>query len=132
MIGCTSCGRAMVAVEFMNAEIDHCPACGGCWLDAGELGVILRREPFVFDGAGGRAARAGPRRCPRCARAMVRSLFPGTPVEIDACPAGEGLWLDRGELEAVLRARPDGAGAAAALLLREIFRTLSETTPAEA
>jgi len=31
----------MIALERADVEIDHCTACGGIWLDAGELKLLL-------------------------------------------------------------------------------------------
>jgi uncharacterized protein len=39
--------------------------------------------------------------CPRCDTAMVASHREG--VEIDTCPSCRGVWLDRGELEKIVR-----------------------------
>lgn len=36
-------------------------------------------------------------RCPRCGEALVGVEHHG--VTVDECPAGHGMWLDRGELE---------------------------------
>ena len=38
---CPACDQAMVILEYQGIELDHCVACGGCWLDAGELGLLL-------------------------------------------------------------------------------------------
>jgi Zn-finger nucleic acid-binding protein len=66
----------MLILELEGIELDHCPACGGTWLDAGELETIAER-------AGARPGRLAAllaasklgaksrRRCPRC-RARLR------------------------------------------------------------
>ena len=38
--------------------------------------------------------------CPRCNVTLVMSDRQG--VEIDYCPSGRGIWLDRGELDKIL------------------------------
>jgi len=57
--------------------------------------------------------------CPSCGAALARTDRRG--VEIDTCPDCRGVWLDRGELEKILRleaapatpaARPSGQPAA--------------------
>jgi Zn-finger nucleic acid-binding protein len=59
--------------------------------------------------------------CPSCGAAMVRTDRRG--VEIDTCSDCRGVWLDRGELDKILRLeaapavappRPPGAPAPAA------------------
>lgn len=39
--------------------------------------------------------------CPSCGASLVRSHRQG--VEIDTCPDCRGVWLDRGELDKILR-----------------------------
>ena len=34
---CPVCREPMVALQLEGVEIDHCLACRGTWLDAGEL-----------------------------------------------------------------------------------------------
>lgn len=107
-------------------EVDYCVACGGVWLDRGELellaGMALEKTPAVpFP-----HPRRGRRRCPRCQSRMRRGMLEGTEVELDACPRGHGLWFDRGELQDVLRAR--GAEGAAARM-RDYFGQLFAKAP---
>jgi Zn-finger nucleic acid-binding protein len=40
-----------------------------------------------------------PRACPVCSSALTIVLHEG--VQLDRCPAGHGLWLDRGELREI-------------------------------
>lgn len=41
---CPLCAVALRPVERLGVEIDHCPECGGLWLDRGELDEMVRRE----------------------------------------------------------------------------------------
>ena len=119
---CPACDQAMVILEYQGIELDHCVACGGCWLDAGELGLLLTG---TLDAPGDVAlADAAPgRRCPRCPQRMDTGHLPGSRIEVDACPARHGLWLDRGELVALARERAAGSERMAALSqhLGELF-----------
>ena len=38
---CPVCKNAMITLELQEVEIDHCTDCGGIWLDAGELEMLL-------------------------------------------------------------------------------------------
>ena len=38
---CPVCKNAMITLELADVEIDHCTDCGGIWLDAGELELLL-------------------------------------------------------------------------------------------
>ena len=100
---CPSCNQAMLILEYKGIELDHCSACGGAWLDAGELGLMLHGVPEPPSGLALAGARPGERRCPRCPRKMDVGRFPNSSVEVDSCSALHGLWLDRGELVALAR-----------------------------
>jgi len=45
-------------------------------------------------------------RCPRCAAPLTTRKEYG--VAVDECPAGHGMWLDRGEMEIVAQRERDG------------------------
>jgi Zn-finger nucleic acid-binding protein len=41
---CPLCAHELEPVERQGVEIDHCPDCGGFWLDKGELDLLIHRE----------------------------------------------------------------------------------------
>jgi Zn-finger nucleic acid-binding protein len=96
-----------------GVEIDACTLCGGTWLDKGELETLQRMHSHDHDGklipAQDRVALAfevakqklEPHLdCPVCGTTMARHEYAWTSqVVIDECPAGCGMWLDKGELE---------------------------------
>ncbi|MCX6998482.1 MAG: zf-TFIIB domain-containing protein [Kiritimatiellaeota bacterium] len=129
---CPACDQAMVILEYQGIELDHCVACGGGWLDAGELGLLLNGTPEAPGDLALTDAAHGRRRCPRCPQRMHTGRLPGSGVEVDVCPARHGLWLDRGELVALTRERAAGAEGMAALSqhLDELFGA-EKTNPKE-
>lgn len=54
--------------------------------------------------------------CPKCGSPLAVQII--GEVEVDQCPACHGIWLDLGELPALLEKRPipDGNGRAPAIL----------------
>ncbi len=105
---CPSCGHAMITLELADVEIDHCVGCGGIWLDAGEL-ELLMDDPCKAAGllASFRedpTATERPRKCPICDKRMAKVVVGcDEPVLlIDKCRRGDGLWFDGGELKDVL------------------------------
>ena len=109
---CPVCKKPMVVLEFKGVELDFCLDCQGCWLDHGELGLIsgTAGDELTIENP----AR-GTRRCPRCHQRMTAGRLPNTPVTVDVCSDHRhGMWLDRGELQAVVESRA-GAGASSAL-----------------
>ena len=111
---CPVCKNAMITLELSEVEIDHCLDCGGIWLDAGELELLLGTEEKArqilksFKPAAGSTEK--PRKCPICLKKM-RKIIVGsdTPVLlIDECRKAHGLWFDAGELHDIFdRAKLD-------------------------
>ena len=132
---CPDCNEPLVVVELEGIEIDRCAVCQGTWLDAGELEQIIELAgvaPGRITAAVESAPRGprGPRRCPRCNRKMDAVwLGEGAGVEVDHCPIGHGLWLDAGEMRAVVRAFSGGEEGLVAQFFADMFRhDLTEDT----
>lgn len=96
-------------------EVDACPACGGLWLDKGELEAIQEAKENDYSKAladlPDSVARsinkvaqidAGPVGCVKCGTEMdTREYAYCSQIVIDTCPEGCGIWLDAGELQAL-------------------------------
>ena len=102
---CPVCKNAMITLELSDVEIDHCIDCGGIWLDAGELELLLGEaqkasqlvDSFKVDSK----CTETLRKCPICLKKM-RKIIIGSSVPtllIDKCRKGDGLWFDKGELQ---------------------------------
>lgn len=105
---CPVCKNAMITLELADVEIDYCTECGGIWLDAGELEMLLGEQQkarqlldsFKIDSS----SVEKPRKCPICDKKM-RKIIVGTSepaLLIDKCRRGDGLWFDKGELEDIV------------------------------
>lgn len=102
---CPVCTNAMITLELDDVEIDHCLGCGGIWLDAGELEMLLGDSEKAriivesFKTVDGCAEKL--RRCPICLKKMEKILAGdgAKGVLIDRCKKADGLWFDKGELE---------------------------------
>ena len=101
---CPVCKNAMITLELEDVEIDHCTDCGGIWLDAGELELLLgnpeQAEQLLGSFKIDSECSEKPRKCPICDKKMQKIVVgPSTPpLLIDKCPRGDGLWFDKGEL----------------------------------
>lgn len=101
----------MITLELEDVEIDHCLDCGGIWLDAGELELLLEEEDkaknllasFAVDSK----CPEEKRKCPICNKKMQKIIVGDTKLPlrkestgllIDKCSKGDGLWFDKGEL----------------------------------
>ena len=118
----------MAVLDFKDVELDYCMACGGFWLDRGELGLLLEGRLDADYKSYLTGAIATKRRCPVCTTHMGESAFRGTDIMVDACALGHGLWLDRGELRRIIRtgAHRDRV-AALAEFCEELFEMETET-----
>ncbi len=48
---------------------------------------------------------SGQATCPRCGAALEVTQLKG--VAVDACPKGDGIWLDKGEVEVITKRAGD-------------------------
>jgi Zn-finger nucleic acid-binding protein len=97
----------MIILEYDQVELDYCPYCAGCWLDQGELELLLDMPLQALDLSAITAAPRSKKRCPRCRKKLLRENFPYTDVEVDICPRDGGIWLDAGELVTIAQSRCD-------------------------
>jgi Zn-finger nucleic acid-binding protein len=115
-MNCVRCHRAMDKRELRGVLVDHCSACNGIWLDAGELEdlsvgggeaperLAARRSAETLAESRKTVSAAGV--CPRCQGALLTTTLGG--AEVDRCRRCSGLYFDDGELPMVLAAlRPN-------------------------
>jgi hypothetical protein len=101
---CPVCKNAMITLELQDVEIDFCTDCGGIWLDAGELELLLGEQEkakrlldsFKIDSKSAEKIR----KCPICDKKMKKVIVGSSKPNllIDKCRKGDGLWFDKGEL----------------------------------
>jgi len=138
-VRCPSCKNEMVIYEYSDVEVDHCPDCGGVWLDAGELEQIIPWERLGFlqivDRARLRAMtpREPKVKCPTCAKKMDKvcwSLFPE--IILDRChKPGGGIWFDRDELYTLLHGSMGAcaSGKEVIAIFKEVFKETAAKQP---
>jgi Zn-finger nucleic acid-binding protein len=108
-VDCPVCKHAMITLELRDVEIDHCVACGGIWLDGGELELLLddprRAAELLKSFEVGAKCKEAPRRCPICRRKMEKIVVGKDRPQllIDKCAREHGLWFDAGELEEIVK-----------------------------
>ena len=110
-------------------EIDHCPRCGGIWLDHGETDELRRlgtprklrtmvplirgHQRMACRGCEARIQRTAAEcdscghknvlDCPICDRPMERESSTG--LRLDVCRSCRGAWFDNGQLRAIWKAQ---------------------------
>jgi Zn-finger nucleic acid-binding protein len=98
----------MITLELADVEIDYCTDCGGIWLDAGELELLLgnpeQAEKLLNSFKIDTACPEKPRKCPICRKKMQKITvgLSAPPLLLDKCRRGDGLWFDKGELQDIL------------------------------
>ena len=123
---CPVCKNMMIVVEHNRIELDHCVECGGVWFDAGELELLIETMQLEQSGLSLGSILTSPesqskekkRKCPICGKKMKKATAGHEPeVLIDACPRGDGLWFDKGEVGQLITqipqkpsAKPDSQG----------------------
>ncbi len=110
---CPNCPSILCSVSYEGIEIETCPSCEGEWLDADELGKIVRRREVVFTDEERRAIAESTSitgvvvaevdrdlPCPKCNGTTDAVNYGGdTGIIIDRCTECGGFWLDKDELE---------------------------------
>jgi len=105
---CPVCKRPMISLELHQVEVDHCVACGGVWLDAGEMELLLdgaeNQQRIMAELKTDPSIMEERRRCPICDSRMEKVRGgPEDRIILDRCTKnGDGVWLDRGELHEVV------------------------------
>jgi Zn-finger nucleic acid-binding protein len=97
----------MIVLELDEVEIDHCISCGGIWLDAGELELLLEdsdeKDKLLSSFEVDKTRKEKVRRCPICLKKMEKIFCGKTEkVRIDKCRRNDGIWFDTGELEEII------------------------------
>lgn len=112
---CPNCGSSLSTVDYEGIIIESCGSCRGQWLDADELGKIVRIRERVFSDEERRAIERSGRipgipveeierdiTCPQCGvgtRPINYAVDTG--IIIDRCGRCQGIWVDAGELEKI-------------------------------
>ncbi len=127
---CPVCNNAMVTLELDEVEVDCCFDCGGIWLDAGELELLLGDSKAANELLGQFSkvhSAETARNCPICDKQMKKVQAGGTrenPLIIDECVKGDGLWFDKGELQTITASGNFDQARKVQNLLTEIFKNI--------
>lgn len=129
---CPVCKNAMITLELNDVEVDYCTDCGGIWLDAGELEILLgdseQSKNLLASFKTAKKCTEKPRKCPICSKKMEKILVgPDSKKElIDKCTKGDGLWFDRGELQDIIKMGSFDNDNKVVKLMSEMFGGQSE------
>ena len=110
---CPRDGTLLARLDVDDVAIDKCHKCDGIWLDYGELKQLRSTgkqeveedlEQTYGDPETEQEELEGFMRCPCCEKTGLvgRQISYYLPVKVDVCPSCHGIWLDDGELDALL------------------------------
>ncbi len=117
----------MITLELEDVEIDYCTDCGGIWLDAGELELLLgepgRARHLLDSFKADRGSTEHVRKCPICDKKMRRIVVGSAApaLLIDKCRRGDGLWFDKGELHEIFDRAELDEDSKIQKLLKDVF-----------
>ncbi len=107
---CPACGNSLNLHSIFSMEFEGCPKCKGIWLIKDELrqlknkveGGSLRWLNEEIENMEKTSVISTKRFCVKCKTArMVSVIFGKSSILIDWCQRCHGMWLDRGEFEAI-------------------------------
>ena len=110
---CPRDGTRLARVDVMGLELDKCHKCDGIWFDRGEMerlrdSQVTDLEEVLEKKYGDpdyeKGSVEGYMLCPRCGDARLRrqGYTYVNPVQIDRCGRCHGVWIDDGELNAII------------------------------
>ena len=93
-----------------SIELEECPVCRGLWFEQDalrktkdEVEADLRWVDFdPWSSPNNVQAEWSARTCPQCSEKMASVIYPDTNITIEYCVREHGIWLDRGEFEAIV------------------------------
>jgi uncharacterized protein len=107
---CPACGTGLNQYSIYSMEYEGCPKCKGVWLVKDELRKLknkaedgsLRWLNDEIEHMERTSAVATKRPCVRCKTSkLVSVIFGRSSILVDWCPQCHGIWLDRGEFDAI-------------------------------
>ncbi len=107
-VTCPKCSHQMEEMKFAGIDLDSCPFCMGCWLDAEEVSQMTRSRGNAKLKVELTSPKQGELNCPRCRPAQAMNVGPHVDIptlQLDQCSKCGGVWLDRGELTTLLSHR---------------------------
>ena len=109
---CPDCQNELYEIACNGININECVECKGRWFDRGELRAAKNREDddlrwLDFDPFGDDAEQlsvpSDGKKCPKCSKQMSSLTYKSSKLVIDKCLKCEGVWLDHGEFEKIIK-----------------------------
>jgi Zn-finger nucleic acid-binding protein len=144
-VDCPACAGQLEQREVAGARLRRCGGCGGVLIGRPALARLREAPPSeteLGDDAGARSPAPSPggkavtRTCPGCGRSMLGFAYGGGNTRVEGCDACEHLFLEHGELGAILHEARHGIAldeaAQRTLYQHRAWGTFSKIDSAEA
>ncbi len=107
-LACPRDSSLLAVTEVGEAALDICGKCGGQFFDSGEMFAAfgIKADPSYWDREEtGGTVRQSEIHCPNCKTVMLAQdvKYEGDAVEIDRCGKCAGIWLDKGEVDTIMK-----------------------------
>ena len=109
---CPDCQNDLQVAKLKGVNIHECSHCKGKWFERNELMSAKNKaddglrwldfDPFGRDAQKLSVVSVG-KQCPQCLKEMQSLTYLQSKVVIDKCQSCEGVWLNHGELERIIR-----------------------------
>ena len=114
---CPKCAVEMEKRRSCELELDECPQCKGVWYDRGELKEAKDRADEdvrwvnfeLWKDKDRCNVSAQERKCPRCDIRLATIHDHHSDIDIDVCAKCDGVWLDAGEFEKIVKTLDEDA-----------------------
>src|SRR6185369_14641247 len=105
---CPRDNSLLIVKEVGDAALDACNKCGGQFFDSGEMFAAfgIKADPSYWDRpeTGGNVKDSSIH-CPNCKTVFLAQdvKYQAYQVEIDRCGKCGGIWLDKGEVDTIMK-----------------------------
>ncbi len=128
---CPKCNEELKKISYHGIELDTCPSCGGLWFDKSELNkaknarnsnlnwmdIDLWEDDEKF------RVSSYSKKCSDCKLPLYEVNYNDSDIKVDICNVCEGVWLDKGEFEKIVKYLKNKAGDK---IMNEYAKTLLE------
>ncbi|MEY2398294.1 MAG: hypothetical protein QOJ00_1468 [Actinomycetota bacterium] len=113
-MNCADCGTALEVADLDHIKIHECPKCAAMWFEQDELRRAkdnadewIRWIDFDLFAAADASGEIGSKPCPECGQPMRTLVYPHSKIEVDACTADHGVFLDKEEFDKIVTSLDD-------------------------
>ena len=110
-MNCPNDGTTLEAATLDRVTVHDCPKCGGMWFEKDELRRAkdgaedwVRWLDCDIFAAAQESSDTTTKTCAECGEALRSLVYPHSNVRVDVCVADHGVWLDKGEFDAIVKA----------------------------